>query len=93
MIMVWESASVIKDSTSITVLALLDLPVALTLKDHQLEPVFAALGSPVTMVSAHVALLVLYGAQLPVNVSMFVDKIQLSQALLMLVFAMMDSDC
>ena len=89
----WEFASVIKDSTSITVPVLLDLPVELTQKDHQLELVSAMLDSPATMVSAHVALLELYGAQLPVNASLFVDKTLLSQALLMLVSAMMDSDC
>lgn len=92
-IMDWEFVSVIKDSTSITVPVLLDLPVELTRKDHQLELASAMLDSPATMVSAHVALLELYGVQLPVNASLFVDKTLLSQALLMLVFAMMDSDC
>lgn len=74
------------------VLVLLELLVELTLKDHQLEPVFVTLDSPAIIMSAHVVLLEPYGAQLQANVSMFVDKTQPSQALLMLVFAMMDLD-
>lgn len=74
------------------VLVLLEVLVELTLKDHQLEPVFVTLDSPAIIMSVLVVLLEPYGAQLQASVSMFVDKTQPSQALLMLVFAMMDLD-
>lgn len=74
------------------VLVLLELLVELTLKDHPLEPVFVTLDSPVIIMSVLVVLLEPYGAQLQANVSMFVDKTQPTQALLMHVFAMMDLD-
>lgn len=72
---------------------LLELLVELTPKDHQLALVFAVLDSPATITSALVAPQELFGAQLPVNVSTFVGKTQLSHPLLMLVFVMTDLDC
>jgi hypothetical protein len=74
-------------------LVLLELHVELILKDHQLEPVFVSLDLPATMEFALVVPQEPCGAQLPVDVSSFVDKIQPTQILPMLVYVIVDSDC